>query len=266
MTPAIESLLERIRRDEAAVSVSLADAQAPFRARRLVAEGLEPAVALASNPEVSDEEFAERIFAMRGRPWSQAPARRDVRERIRIWQRLSAGERRVPATLDDLFALWDEAMAGEVPFYEESETACLRAGIPFSQGSTPFEQVRPPAGWETADPGHIERELACLFGFLARNDLPPEAHAAAALFMLWHIHPFRDGNGHVGRMLLSDMLASGYSIPTLIAFVSKLQAARGPIARTMADIVRGHKDPTPFVELILSLLADALRSRMTSVQ
>ena len=266
VTPEIENLLARARQSDRALSASLAEPKNPVLARELAAEGLEPALELASDVRVSDEEFAERIFALCGRPWSQAPARRDARERIRIWRRLTAGERRVPATLCDLFALWDAATAGEVPFYEESETVRLRAGTPFSQGGKPFEQSKPPAGWETVDPADIERELGHFFALIAREDLALEVRAAAALFALWHIHPFRDGNGHVGRMLLCDMLAPSYSVPTLLAFVSKLQGARGPISETMAEIVREHKDLAPFVELVLSLLAEASQSCITSVQ
>ena len=78
------------------------------------------------------------------------------------------------------------------------------------------------------------------------------------LFALWYIHPVRDGNGHLGRMLACAMLAGHHATPTLLAFVARMQAKRTKISRTIVAIVRGQEDLGPFVHLFLATLREAL--------
>ena len=73
------------------------------------------------------------------------------------------------------------------------------------------------------------------------------------LFALWYIHPVRDGNGHLGRML-----AGHRATPTLLAFVARMQAKRTEFSRTIVAIVRGQEDLGPFVHLFLATLQEAL--------
>ena len=63
-----------------------------------------------------------------------------------------------------------------------------------------------------ADPGDFERELDRLVAFLADSRLLPEARAACSYALLEWTHPFMDGNGHTGRMLLLSVLQGCYSL------------------------------------------------------
>ena len=78
------------------------------------------------------------------------------------------------------------------------------------------------------------------------------------LFALWYVHPVRDGNGHLGRMLACAMLAGCYATPTLLAFVSQMQAKRAEVSRAIVAIVRGQEDLGPFVYLFLATLQEAI--------
>lgn len=258
--PEIESLVRQLRAGEAALAAAPGfAASARGLVRMLVTKDVDAARELAADARVSDTELRERCFAMRGQPWDQARARADMRERIRIWQRLERGTCALPATLDELFALWSEAVAGEVAVYRESMRPQLRRGIPFAHGDTPFEEGTLPPGKETVAPEDVEPETRRWLASLAVAELPLEAHALVSLFVFELIHPFRDGNGRTGRMLLCDMLSARYSLATLLAFVAKLQENRAIISQTTAEIVCERADLSPFVELYLGLALEAQR-------
>lgn len=55
---------------------------------------------------------------------------------------------------------------------------------------------------------------------LHTDDLPPLIHLALAHYQFEAIHPFRDGNGRVGRLLLSLMLAQKELLPLPILYLS----------------------------------------------
>ena len=63
----------------------------------------------------------------------------------------------------------------------------------------------------TADP-HCVRELMANLIFAANNtDMHPIAKAAAFHAMFENIHPFKDGNGRTGRIIINHMLMeAGY--------------------------------------------------------
>ena len=227
-------------------------------ARAIAAAGVDAAEDLARSLGVSDYDLQDLCLALRGEPWSQALVRRDMRERMRIWRRLSEGGFAVPSTTTELLALWTEANSGEIALYTEAETARLRTRTPFAHGKIPFEHRAVDPGRETVDAKDLPREVGNLVAFIARDDIPVEYHAAASLFALWYVHPFPDGNGHVGRMLACSMLAGGYSTPTLLAFVWALQSSRERISETIAGIVGDQGDLLPFAELFLELLIRAV--------
>jgi hypothetical protein len=54
--------------------------------------------------------------------------------------------------------------------------------------------------------GEIDRLLDDLLAFLARDDLCPVVQASVGYAQLEFIHPFRDGNGRVGRWLVQVVL------------------------------------------------------------
>ena len=254
ITPEISRLLERLRELRRTSPPAMADDAARF----LASKGVGASENLAADPSISDEELAARCYALRGVPWSEAKARRDMRERMRIWRYLEEGCARVPSSIEDMFALWNEATRGEVAIYRESETAQLRRGIPFAYEQIPFEYAAPAPGKQTVAPNEVEHETRNLIEFIQSDGIEPELHAAASLFALYYIHPFRDGNGRLGRLLTCAMLADHYSASTLLALVENMQAERARVSSTINDIVHTQGDIGPFVTLILELIVQAI--------
>lgn len=238
-TPSGEAsgLVSSLRERE--VGIPCAGEEMDALARRIVADGVDAAHSMAQDGSVGTEELLDYCMGLRGEPWEQAPARRDMRERARIWRMLARGDTHVPTSSEELMELWSQATAGEFPIYREASVPQFRkSGIPFSRTGVPFEQGEPAPGKETLSPKHIEGAVREMLSFANGSDLALEERAAVVKFSLAYIHPFRDGNGHVGRMLMCRMLVPAYAPITLLSFIAVLQGRRTDVSQAIADTVR----------------------------
>lgn len=228
--------------------------------REIVTDGVGTARPLASDAQLDDDELFERCFVLRGEPYGEACARRDMRERIRVFQRIRTHGAALPKVLGDMLELWAEAMRGEVRLYKEAETAQFRQlRIPFAHRANPFEYAEPPAGRETVEASRIPHEPEALMAFMGRTDLPLEILAAASHFLCGHIHPFSDGNSRLSRMLACINLSGGYSSATVLSMLRRLQCDRGAMNLEMMRTVRLKADLEAVVGLFLNMLCAAQR-------
>lgn len=258
ITSELLDLVSRARKNESALRKSSCDSEAIVRA--LVTTGVDAAEALAAGASLPTEELFDRCFSLKGRPLGQGPARRKMRELIRIWQHLNRRDTNIPGSVDDLFSLWEEAVAGEYPVYRESATAGFRTGIPFVEHIGAPKATAVPIRNETVAPEDLVKETNALLAFMQRTDIEVELHAAAVVFAFLYIHPFRDGNGRTHRMLACSMLSQRYSTVTLLAFVRARQAARAKECSLIGDIVQDRADCGPYARFMLEKLCEAQES------
>jgi cell filamentation protein, protein adenylyltransferase len=98
-------------------------------------------------------------------------------------------------------------------------------------GSTPAT-----ASFVPPPPDEIEPCLAAWEKFLHESDLPPLITIALAHYQFEAIHPFLDGNGRVGRLLITLFLIERQILPTPLLYLSAFfEAAR----RDYYDGLRG---------------------------
>ncbi len=98
-------------------------------------------------------------------------------------------------------------------------------------GSTPAT-----ASFIPPPPDEIEPCLAAWEKFLHESDLPPLVSIALAHYQFEAIHPFLDGNGRVGRLLITLFLMERQILPTPLLYLSAFfEAAR----RDYYDSLRG---------------------------
>lgn len=72
-----------------------------------------------------------------------------------------------------------------------------------------------------APPAETPEALGTLMGFVNRGDRPaPLIDAAMAHYQFEAIHPFADGNGRVGRMLITLMLIDNGTLPQPLLYMS----------------------------------------------
>jgi len=143
---------------------------------------------------------------------SDEPARRVVGNLEALRAAISTP---VPAEVDDMLT-WHRLLMEDHPRMRSQTIGALRTEQNWigggSFGPRDAEYIPPP-------PEDLPRLLEDLVGFSARTDLTPVALAALAHAQFEVIHPFVDGNGRVGRVLLQQLLVkrAGLDVPVPVS-------------------------------------------------
>nr|WP_198425765.1 Fic family protein [Microbacterium ureisolvens] len=100
-----------------------------------------------------------------------------------------------------------------------------------------------------------------LIDWTARNDVPVFVQAAIAHAQFESIHPFTDGNGRIGRALVSAILRRrGVTRTAVVPLASGILAVRDDYFAALGEYRDG--DPTPVVEIMVrAAVAAAIESR-----
>ena len=161
--------------------------------------------------------FSRAVDALPRIP-STAALRRHIRETARVYRYLSEGPLFLPLDTDDFHKLWELAMDGEPRWSEDWPSSAFRKNMAVVLDSILKQNVL----MVCSAPEDIERDISALLTLLLSDALLPEVRAVCAFAMFEWIHPFSDGNGHTGRMLMLAALCGRYSVPTLVCFSSEL--------------------------------------------
>jgi Fic family protein len=123
-----------------------------------------------------------------------------------------------PGPLDQtrLFA-WHERLMANSPTIADRHVGAYRDVLGWVGGANPLVATH-----VAVPPEHIEALMDDLFAFVGREDLDAVTQAAIAHAQFETIHPFADGNGRLGRVLigriLSHRLAVAVPPPVSLAF------------------------------------------------
>jgi len=118
-------------------------------------------------------------------------------------------------------------------------------------GSTPAT-----ASFVPPPPDEVEPCLAAWEKFLHESDLPPLVVIALAHYQFEAIHPFLDGNGRVGRLLITLFLIEREILPTPLLYLSAFfEAAR----REYYDGLRGVSEQGAWLDWLEYFLLGVAR-------
>ena len=239
----------------------LDDEQRDALVKRLVVRADEPACNPPLDLTQTADELCETCIEVRG-PFDQGFTRRKLRERARIHLHLSHGQHALRSS-SDLLALWDEATRREPDirlFVDEPRWRTAADGVPFTGAkySALYGARDLDPGNETAEPADIPQLVDGAVNFAARDDLPLEIIALAMSYLLFRIHPFRDGNGHTLRMLCCGLMhAAGYSEPALLAYIDLLHERRLDLCLLSQGVSLGRATTEDHVAFHVNLMLDA---------
>lgn len=208
-----------------------------------------------SVPEVALSDPASFFQATRELPFvpSTAGARRRFREMARTIMLASRGSLQVPAGVDDFHDAWEQAMLGEPRLSESFPSSRFRTGPIALRGPLPELELL----HECMDAGEVPGWLEALVGLLADDSIAEELRAACGLCLHDWIHPFSDGNGHVGRMVALAVLSGSYTLPTLALFSRELVMRRS-VAMQQFSLLRSREtDVCGFCAGLLAQVEDA---------
>lgn len=109
-------------------------------------------------------------------------------------------------------------------------------------------------------PPHVPDAIDDLATFINRenrNDIPPLVDAALAHYQFETIHPFADGNGRVGRMLITLMLIEREVLPQPLLYMSPwLERHKDTYIDLMFDVSRKN-EWTPWIRFFLTGVAES---------
>jgi Fic family protein len=112
-------------------------------------------------------------------------------------------------------------------------------------------------------PQKVQRLLQDLITVINTSKHAPPITAAIAHFLFEKIHPFADGNGRVGRLLIAAILyIHGYEFKKLVPFEELIEKNREEYYQTLEP----QLDTTPFVEFFLQVLTESAKATIYKLQ
>ena len=255
----VYSLVQKMREREGEIAQRL-EAIEPAEQRRACLRSIASLVPESGLGKLADvasaAAFAQAVFNL-PRTLSNAPQRKAAREIARAYALFSGQGITVPRCADDFHGLWELAMAGEPRWLDGYPTSAFRTQASKVIASPFTQEVKQINTHHT----NIVSELDELTAFLADCGIAPEARAACGFLSLEFTHPFADGNGHVGRLLLLSML-QGLHSPESLAFLSRELVLGRAKASHQFSLVRSREhDVREFCLAMLTYLLEALAER-----
>lgn len=157
-------------------------------------------------------------------------------------------------TTKDLLSLHNIALKG-IEYEELGQLRKKHEGVFTSSGVVVYH-APPPAQIEKL----IERLLK--FANSSKETFPP-VRAALAHYVFEKIHPFTDGSGRVGRLLLLMILSkSGYGFKGILPFEEMIDKRRETYYKMLEE---PERDVTSYLEFILECIKDASASTKKSI-
>ena len=246
-----------VLRDREAELALMEERIGPSEVNRLCQEHIiqmldeENAAKIAVTPEDSGA-FLQAIFSLPRIPLN-ARRRRRVREAARIYRLKQMDALFLPQDIDGFRQLWELAMEGEPRWSEDFPTSAFRAERALVVGS----MIKGNVLQVCSAPENYEKDLTLLLTVLSDNALLPELRAVCGFGLFEFIHPFQDGNGHTGRMLMNAALGSQYHLPVIVCFSQETVMNRGRTLRQF-EMIRSRKGLlNDFCSDILSQLEEA---------
>ncbi|HRU05201.1 MAG TPA: Fic family protein, partial [Candidatus Brocadiia bacterium] len=130
-------------------------------------------------------------------------------------------------------------------------------------------RFKPASAKET--PGLIERLCANYGAFREGPDFPPLLTVATFVFDFLCIHPFRDGNGRVARLLTTFLLLGhGFQVGRYISLERLVEESKDEYYRSLAVCSKGWREGAnevvPWWNYFLSVLSRAYREFSRKVE
>ena len=154
--------------------------------------------------------------------------------------------------LADFRKIYDKILENEIPDKHLPDGQNFRNSKVYIGSSTQVRHI-PPMTEEA-----INQQLLPLIDFMGTHETLPVIKAIVSHFLFENTHPFIDGNGRMGRYLLSAYLSDKYDKFTGLSISSAINKARGKYYDLFkeASNVLNYADMTMFVEGMLTIIIE----------
>ena len=155
--------------------------------------------------------------------------------------------------LSDFRDIYDDLTAGEIPENKLPDgryfrTKSVRIG-------TDYETVHKPPISEQ----EISHKLTTLIDFMNDKEVPPIEKAIVTHFMFENTHPFMDGNGRMGRYLLTQYLSHKLDQYTALSISNVIHENQNKYYKIFkeADKYENYAELTFFIEEMMKFIETA---------
>ncbi|MCL2424132.1 MAG: Fic family protein [Micrococcales bacterium] len=108
-------------------------------------------------------------------------------------------------------------------------------------------------------PAKVPRLVAELFEWASAADQHPLVVSSATHYLIEHIHPFRDGNGRIGRLWQTLMLSRWNPVFEWMPTESLIRRHQGGYYQALQDSHDPDVDAAPFITFMLDIIELSLR-------
>jgi len=171
----------------------------------------------------------EAALAATGSQLATAKTKR-FREFARLYLQLTDNDHIYPQTPADIRGIYDAVVASELEKHLHPDGELFRkdAVVILSPAQKVIHQgVIPEA--------KIYRMLEQMIELVGSSDIPPTYAAIISHYLFEYIHPFYDGNGRLGRYLLSLYLSEPLSIATILSLSAIIADNKAKYYRAFSD-------------------------------
>lgn len=156
----------------------------------------------------------------------------------------------------DLRNIYDNLTAGEIPDNKLPDGEFFRDS-PVRIGTSTQTVHRPPL-----DEKKIKEKLYSLIEFMNNDDIPPIEKSLVTHFMFENTHPFNDGNGRMGRYLLSQYLSKKIDSFTALSISGSIHENQRKYYKMFkeADKFENYAELTFFIAQMMDLIVEGQES------
>ncbi len=151
---------------------------------------------------------------------------------------LAVGEDRATPLTAGLLDGWHRVLMHDAPHLDPHQIGEVRDEQGWIGGTSPHD-----AALVTPPPDRLVDLLADLVAFANREDLDPVTQAAVAHAQFEVIHPYADGNGRIGRILVGWILARRLDVAHPPPVSVRIAADRGGYLSQLTRFRLGEADP-----------------------
>ena len=108
-------------------------------------------------------------------------------------------------------------------------------------------------------PGKVPRLVAELFDWAGTAEQHPLVVSSATHYLIEHIHPFRDGNGRIGRLWQTLMLSRWNPLFEWMPTETLIRRHQAGYYQALQDTHDPEVDAAPFVTFMLDIIEQSLR-------
>jgi Fic family protein len=172
---------------------------------------------------------------------------KDIKEVQNAWQAYNGLDDYDPWSVDDFLdahELMTSKLIGESGAFRSVDVAVVRSdGVVMHHG---------------ANPASVPYLVAELFDWGRESPAHPLIKSSAVHFMLEHIHPFRDGNGRIGRLWQTLILSKWNPLFAWLPIETLVHYNQALYYKALQDSHSGEVDCRPFIDCMLDMIENSM--------